>query len=122
MEDATGTPAGPPSGINSDLLAGAHLLCFSVTIAEPALPPPVLIGNQFTTTPLGGPGVPAAVTAQVVAPPNELCLPSTKTPNNGNGTPEVSSAVLLPLAAAGVIGGAWIVSRRRRTNGDALVA
>ena len=113
VEDTAGGVAGPDSDINSDGVNGAHLLCFNLDTTPVPHTPTVLIGNQFSTTPVGSSGIPAPVPAQVAAVPSQLCLPSFKVPNTTTGTPEVPTVVLLPLTAVGLGAVAWIVRRRR---------
>lgn len=106
---ATGAPVGGPSAINTDGLQGAHLLCFGVQVGGTRN---VLVGNQFSAT--ASSAVPNPVPVGVTFA-DQLCLPSFKTVIPPPGTPEVASVVFLPLAAA-LLGGGWFLVHRRRTS------
>jgi hypothetical protein len=119
IDPGTGLP-GAGSDTNSDGLNGAHLLCYDVLGASSvAHSNSVEVGNQFTTTPAGVPGLtPNPVTFTIAAGgvPHYLCLPSFKILFPGTGLPETPLTLLLPVAAGMVAVGAVLVAMRRNAS------
>lgn len=107
--DGNGVAVGPPSTINSDGLAGAHLLCFAIT-NNAGNGHGIVVGNQFSVTPPNP--LPAAVPVLLSKSAVQLCLPSFKTLVPPI-LPEAPFPLLLPLIGAGVGGAALLVARRR---------
>ncbi len=107
---ATGSPIGGPSTINSDGVDGAHLLCYGVFAGGRRN---VSVGNQFSAPPASAIPNPVAVHVRFA---DQLCLASFKTVIPPTQTPEVPNALLLPLAAVVVGGGALVFVHRRRRH------
>jgi len=97
-------------------LAGRdHLLCYAINVPVTSTLA-VQVGNQFSTSPPGSPGIPTAIPVTALGSPDQLCLPSFKTVNTNPLLPEVPYATLLPLSALVLAGGWFIVRGRRRTR------